>query len=191
MDGGNPVDTARRVGQMRDAGCLAITPGLHQVVMGVGPEFRRPLDGTLSRHAEDASWSPSTAASLVGIERDEVEMRVPQVVPVLVVDGEDIPRLALGQSLGEGPSERRALLCRGFDRQGHDEAFGHAPLLADRLYLRLQRRFRVGGRDARPFHEAGRARSRDVAQVSKGLPLLGSAFRAIHLGRETLDRMTE
>ncbi len=191
VDGGNLVDTARRVGQVRDAGRLAISPAGHQVVVGVGPEFRRLLYGPFPCHPKDAPGSPSSAAALVGIERDEVEMGVPQVVPILVVDGEDIPRLALGQSLGESPRERSALLGGSFDRQGHDEAFCHAPLLADRLGLRRLRRFRVGRRYARPLHDPGRTRSRDVAQVSKGLPLLGSAFRAIHLGGEALDGMSE
>lgn len=191
MDGRNLVDTARRVGQVRDAGRLTISPARHQVVVGVGPELRCPFDGSFPRHPEDASGSPSSAAALVGIERDEVEMGVPQVVPVLVVDGEDIPRFAPGQPLGESSRERSALLGGGFDRQGHDEAFGHASLLADRLGLRRLRRFRVGKRYARPLHDAGRTRSRDVAQVSKGLPLLGSAFRAIHLGGEALDGMSE
>lgn len=159
--------------------------------MGVGPELRCPFDGSFPRHPEDTSRPAASAAALVGIERDEVEMGVPQVVPVLVVDGEDIPRLAPGQSFGESPCERSALLGGGFDRQGHDEAFGHASLLADRLGLRRLRRFRVGRRYARPLHDAGRTRSRDVAQVSKGLPLLGGAFRAIHLGGEALDGMSE
>lgn len=191
VDGGNPIDSARRVRQVGDAGCLAIAPARHQFVMGVGPEFRRPLDGPFPRHPKDASRPATPAAALVGVERDEVEVRVPEIVPVLVVDSEDIPRLAFGQSLGEGPRERPALLGVGFDRQRYDEAFGHAPLLADRLGLRRLRRFRVDRRYTRPLHDAGRTRSRDVAQMSKGLPLLGSAFRAIHLGGEALDGMSE
>ena len=179
VDSGYMVNTARGVGQVRYVRRLAIAPARHQLVVGIRPEFRRPLNGPFSCHPEDASGASSPAAALVGIERDEVEMRVPQVVPVLVVDGEDIPRLALGQSFGKSPREGRALLCGGFDRQGHDEAFGHAPLLADCHGLCRLRRFRISKRYAHSLHDAGRAWSRDVAQVCKGLPLLGSAFRTV------------
>lgn len=63
----------------------------------------------------------------MAVERDEVKMRVAAIVPGLVVDREDISRVAVGEDLGKLPGKGNTLFAGRLNRKRDDETLTCAP----------------------------------------------------------------
>lgn len=112
MDRWDPVDTSIRVGKVGDFGCGAVSPSVHHFVVQIGPHLRSVLYGVLSSEAQRAFRPAAPGCFLLNIEEDEMRMRVPDVVPGLVMDCGDISGDTLAQAFSKSMCQRLSL-CRG------------------------------------------------------------------------------
>nr|WP_295536925.1 hypothetical protein [uncultured Thioclava sp.] len=86
---------------MADGAFGSEAPFAHFSIMNIGPTLCPKLNGVLSRDPENATWSPWSPGLFVPVECYEMEVGIADVVPGLVVDGEDVARSALCKGLGK------------------------------------------------------------------------------------------
>lgn len=175
MDRREALDASIREGAMRDHRGRAVAPFPHHRIVHLGPCRGRRLHRALPRHAEDAARPTATASAKVRVDRDEMEMRVMNVVAVLIVDSRDIAGDAPRQSLGEDLRQGLPLRLRGFDRQGDDETLADPPTARNGAALGFRRRLGVGLGHPFADDDAGRLRARDVAEMGRRLAKLRRA----------------
>lgn len=188
----NAIDPLFVIGLMRDVAFSPETPSLHFLVVNVGPLLRHHFYCIFARHPENTSRSSATPGFLLLVEGDNVEMRVPPIIPGLVVNGQDISGFSLGKCFGEGLRQFQSLFRRCFHRKRHDEPLTDStspPLRFIFCGLRLS----CVGRVVQPLpdHLSGGPRAGDVSQVCGGLSLRGQTAHVLAFRRKCLHGMSK
>ena len=181
------IDPLFGVGLMRDVASSTEPPFIHLLVVNVGPLFRYRFHGVLARHPKNTSRSSATPGFLLLVEGDKVEMRVPLIIPGLVVNGQDISGFAFGKFFGEGLRQFQSLFQRCFQRKRHDEPLTDStapPLRFIFCGLRLSCVSSVV--QPLPDHLSGGRRAGDVSQVCGGLSLRGDTSCVFAFRRKRL-----
>jgi hypothetical protein len=127
----------------------------------------------------------------MGVDRDEMEMWVPAIISLLVVDCHDIAGDSLREALGEGAHQGLTLGIRRFDGQGDDEALADPSLACQSAALGFRRCLGVGLGYALTKHDARCLGTGDVAQMRCRLSMLRRAGLLGPLLRKSSDRVTK
>jgi hypothetical protein len=124
---GNPVDAPVHERKVGDLGGRSEAPGAHHLIVQAGPHLCGVLNGVLPGETQSAFWPAAPAGLLLDIEKDEVCVRVVDVVSSLVMDCGNISSDAIAQTFCKSARQGLSLLWGGFRRQGNDKPLTDAP----------------------------------------------------------------
>nr|WP_243694376.1 hypothetical protein [Shimia isoporae] len=149
---------------MANLAFLVEPPVAHLRIVKFRPKLRCVFDCILSGKAKRAPWPAATAGFLLHIEENEMGVRVPDVVAMLVVNCHNIPGDAFGQPFSKCACQSLSLLLCSLHRELNDKSLTDTPLSLLSFFLRHCGRLTSGAaRKSFLDHNASSLRPSDIA----------------------------